>query len=149
MYYLKSTTQKTYSVSGKIIPACVTRDNAYLKVSDAEYEALHRMPVIRSLINAGAIFATQNEPAEIRNSIEGLTSSNAALIARNTELELRIKELEEKQDTVPEGDTLTQALTEAQQKYSELESEAKTLLADKDKEIEKLKKQLAKANKAE
>lgn len=151
-YYLKSTTQKTYDVLGQHIPACVTPNNDYLKVSDAIYEKFRQMPVIRSLIEAGAIFATKTEPAEVKNSLQGLTSSNAALIAKNTELELKVKALEAKQKE-NSGDSDRIATLEAEwkakyealeAKYAALEKEATEALAVKEKEIAKLNKKLAK-----
>lgn len=92
--WLKSTTQKAYTVQGKIIPPCVTSDNRWLKITESEYSAMKAMPVISSLIKAGGILVSIKEPEELKNSIEGLKGSNAELIAINTQLEEKIKVLE-------------------------------------------------------
>lgn len=92
--WLKSTTQKAYTVQGKIIPPCVTSDNRWLKITESEYSAMKAMPVISSLIKAGGILVSIKEPEELKNSIEGLKGSNAELIAINTQLEEKIKLLE-------------------------------------------------------
>lgn len=92
--WLKSTTQKAYTVQGKIIPPCVTSDNRWLKITESEYSAMKAMPVISSLIKAGGILVSIKEPEELKNSIEGLKGSNAELIAINTQLEEKIKILE-------------------------------------------------------
>lgn len=92
--WLKSTTQKAYTVQGKIIPPCVTSDNRWLKITESEYSAMKAMPVISSLIKAGGILVSIKEPEELRNSIEGLKGSNAELIAINTQLEEKIKIME-------------------------------------------------------
>lgn len=92
--WLKSTTQKAYTVQGKIIPPCVTSDNRWLKITESEYSVMKAMPVISSLIKAGGILVSIKEPEELKNSIEGLKGSNAELIAINTQLEEKIKVLE-------------------------------------------------------
>ena len=91
--WLKSTTQKAYTVQGKIIPPCVTSDNRWLKMTESEYSEIKRMPVIASLIKAGGILVTVKEPEELRNSVEGLKGSNAELIAINTQLQEELKAL--------------------------------------------------------
>lgn len=131
MYYIKSTTQKTYSVMGKIIPACVTRNNEYLKAESDFVTEMKKIPVVKSLIDAGAILILDKAPAEIENSIEGLTSSNAALIAKNTELQAKIKELE--------------ANTNVDDKVAKVEAEARALIDDRDAEIARLKARLEEA----
>lgn len=91
--WLKSTTQKSYTVQGKVIPPCVTSDNKWLKMTESEYSEIKRMPVIASLIKAGGILVTAKEPEELKNSVEGLKGSNAELIAINTQLQEEIKAL--------------------------------------------------------
>lgn len=91
--WLKSTTQKAYTVQGKVIPPCVTSDNKWLKMTESEYSEIKRMPVIASLIKAGGILVTVKEPEELKNSVEGLKGSNAELIAINTQLQEEIKAL--------------------------------------------------------
>lgn len=146
MVWLKSTTQKEWVINGKIIPRCMTKDNQYLNLSDTEYNNLLSIPVFNSLVKASAILVLHQEPAEIRNNIQNLNASNAELVARNTELQTRIAELEKK--ARPEVDVekikeeavaslKEEAVKELQEKQDALDAATA--------EIEKLKKQLAKA----
>ena len=146
MVWLKSTTQKEWVINGKIIPRCMTKDNQYLNLSDTEYNNLLSIPVFNSLVKASAILVLHQEPAEIRNNIQNLNASNAELVARNTELQTRIAELEKK--AKPEVDVekikeeavaslKEEAVKELQEKQDALDAATA--------EIEKLKKQLAKA----
>lgn len=146
MVWLKSTTQKEWVINGKIIPRCMTKDNRYLSMSDTEYNNLLTIPVFNSLVRASAILVLHQEPAEVRNNIQNLNASNAELVARNTELQTRIAELEKK--AKPEVDVekikeeavaslKEEAVKELQEKQDALDAATA--------EIEKLKKQLAKA----
>lgn len=146
MVWLKSTTQKEWVINGKIIPRCMTKDNQYLNLSDTEYNNLLSIPVFNSLVKASAILVLHQEPAEVRNNIQNLNASNAELVARNTELQTRIAELEKKAG--PEVDVekikeeavaslKEEAVKELQEKQEALDAATA--------EIEKLKKQLAKA----
>lgn len=54
--------------------------------------------VFASLIKSGEVLVLKEEPAELKNNIEGLTSSNASLIAKNTELKEELKVLKEQLD---------------------------------------------------
>lgn len=146
MVWLKSTTQKEWVINGKIIPRCMTKDNQYLNLSDTEYNNLLSIPVFNSLVKASAILVLHQEPAEVRNNIQNLNASNAELVARNTELQTRIAELEKK--AKPEVDVekikeeavaslKEEAVKELQEKQDALDAATA--------EIEKLKKQLAKA----
>jgi predicted RNase H-like nuclease (RuvC/YqgF family) len=135
MRWLKSTTQKTYTANGKLIPACVTPRNEWLKVTEPEYHELKSIAVIASLIKAGGILVTTKEPAELRNSLEGLKDSNAELIARNTQLEEEIKQLKSTSST----DDVEAVKKEARQ---ELKDKQKAL-DDAKAEIERLQQLLA------
>ena len=146
MVWLKSTTQKEWVINGKIIPRCMTKDNQYLNLSDTEYNNLLSIPVFNSLVKASAILVLHQEPAEIRNNIQNLNASNAELVARNTDLQTRIAELEKQ--VRPEVDVekikeeavaslKEEAVKELQEKQDALDAATA--------EIEKLKKQLAKA----
>lgn len=146
MVWLKSTTQKEWVINGKIIPRCMTKDNQYLNLSDTEYNNLLSIPVFNSLVKASAVLVLHQEPAEIRNNIQNLNASNAELVARNTELQTRVAELEKK--VRPEVDVekikeeavaslKEEAVKELQEKQDALDAATA--------EIEKLKKQLAKA----
>lgn len=157
MYFVKSTTQKAYTVEGKLIPRCVTNDNSYLELTDSEWAHISSIPVIASLIKAGGILFTTKRPQDMNTSLESLKGSNALLIAKNTELEeeLKRKELELsiakqsagadidieaiKQEAVEE--IKKEAVEELQLKQKDLD-ESQQKLADAQKEIEKLRKQL-------
>ena len=146
MVWLKSTTQKEWVINGKIIPRCMTKDNQYLNLSDTEYNNLLSVPVFNSLVKASAILVLHQEPAEIRNNIQNLNASNAELVARNTELQTRIAELEKKAGPAVDVEKIKEeavaslkeeAVKELQEKQDALDAATA--------EIEKLKKQLAKA----
>ena len=55
MKWLKSTSQKAWTVMGKVIPPCLTPDNRYLEVDNSTYTSISSVPVIKSLIKAGDI----------------------------------------------------------------------------------------------
>lgn len=146
MVWLKSTTQKEWVINGKIIPRCMTKDNQYLNLSDTEYNNLLSIPVFNSLVKASAILVLHQEPAEVRNNIQNLNASNAELVARNTELQTRIAELEKKAGPAVDVEKIKEeavaslkeeAVKELQEKQDALDAATA--------EIEKLKKQLAKA----
>ena len=154
MYFVKSTTQKAYTVEGKLIPRCVTNDNSYLELTDSEWAHISDIPVIASLIRAGGILFTTKSPQDRNTSLESLNGSNALLLATNTELEeeLKRKELELsiakqsagadidveaiKQEAVEE--VKKEAIAELQAKQDELNSARA--------ELEKLRKQLKSKN---
>lgn len=140
MKWLKSTTQKTWYAAGHKIPACITQNNEYLQLEEADYNALVAIPVIASLIKAGGILVLSEEPAELKNSVEALQGDKAALIAKNTELEARISELQASQNSVD-----VEAIKE--EAVAELKAEAISELQKKDDEIANLKKQLEAAKK--
>ena len=146
MVWLKSTTQKEWVINGKIIPRCMTKDNQYLNLTDTEYNNLLSIPVFNSLVKASAILVLHQEPAEIRNNIQNLNASNAELVARNTELQTRVAELEKKVGPAVDVEKIKEeavaslkeeAVKELQEKQDALDAATA--------EIEKLKKQLAKA----
>lgn len=96
MKYLKSTTQKAYTVNGKVIPACITPGNKTLAVDDSEWFQISAQPVIASLIKAGDILVMDEDP-NMKEDIEA-RSQVAELKAQNTVLEERIKQLEQQTD---------------------------------------------------
>ena len=146
MKYLKSTTQKAYTVKGYTIPKCITPKNDYLILNDSEYSEIEKIPVIKSLIKAGGIFISDKEPSDSIKNIENLEATNAQLIARATELEAKLKELERRREA---GDVVNiakikedaqaeikaQAIQELQEKQAALDAAQK--------EIEELKAQLS------
>lgn len=144
MKWLKSTSQKTWYANGKLIPACVTPNNNYLQLDEDEYTSIASLPVIASLIKAGGILVLDQEPAELKNSVEGLKGTNASLVARNKQLEERIKELEASTSAPAEID-VDKIKEEA---VAELRDEAIKEIQSKDDEIAELKRQLKAAKKA-
>ena len=146
MKYLKSTTQKAYTVKGYTIPKCITPKNDYLILNDSEYSEIEKIPVIKSLIKAGGIFISDKEPSDSIKNIENLEATNAQLIARATELEAKLKELERRRE-VGEVVNIAKIKEDAQaeikaQAIQELQ-EKQAALDDAQKEIEELKAQLS------
>lgn len=146
MKYLKSTTQKAYTVKGYTIPKCITPKNDYLILNDSEYSEIEKIPVIKSLIKAGGIFISDKEPSDSIKNIENLEVTNAQLIARATELEAKLKELERRREAGEvvniakikedaQAEIKAQAIQELQEKQAALDAAQK--------EIEELKAQLS------
>lgn len=142
MRWMKSTTQKVWVAEGHKIPACVTPKNDYCIVDEDAYAKIVANPIFKSLIAQGSILVLDKEPAELKNSLDGLQSSNAVLQARNTELEARVKELEAGGKAEPVD---VEAIKE--EAVAELKAEAIAELQAKDDEIAELKKQLKAAEK--
>lgn len=142
MRWMKSTTQKVWVAEGHKIPACVTPKNDYCIVDEDAYAKIVANPIFKSLIAQGSILVLDKEPAELKNSLDGLQSSNAVLQARNTELEARVKELEAGGKAEPVD---VEAIKE--EAVAELKAEAIAELQAKDAEIAELKKQLKAAEK--
>lgn len=146
MKYLKSTTQKAYTVKGYTIPKCITPKNDYLILNDSEYSEIEKIPVIKSLIKAGGIFISDKEPSDSIKNIENLEATNTQLIARATELEEKLKELERRREVGEvvniakikedaQAEIKAQAIQELQEKQAALDAAQK--------EIEELKAQLS------
>lgn len=136
MKWLKSTTQKTWTVNGKVIPACVTPHNDYLVVDDSEYTVITGTPVIKSLIKAGGILVLNEEPAELKNSVSSLQGSNAALTAEITQLKEQLKTAGKK----PTKAEIEKIREEAQ---AEIKAQAIAELEEKEARIKELEAQLA------
>ena len=147
MKWLKSTTQKTWTVNGKIIPACVTPHNDYLTVEDSEYAAISKVPVVASLIYAGGILVLSEEPAELKNSLDNLQTSNAVLQARVTQLEEELKRDKMMSQAIDVEAIKAEAQEEIRAEAVKELQEKQDALDAKDAEIKKLKKQLAEAKK--
>lgn len=143
MKWLKSTTQKTWTVNGKVIPACVTPRNDYLKIDDSEFTRLSGTPVVKSLISAGAILVLDAEPAELKNSVAALQGNNAALTAEITQLQeqLKAKEAELQAASLKESTKvdIEKIKAEAQE---EIKAQAIAELQEKDDRIKELEAQL-------
>ena len=141
MKYLKSTSQKAYTVNGKVIPACVTPGNKTLEVDDSEWFQISTQPVIASLIKSGDILVMDEDP-NVREDIDA-RNQVAELKAQNTELTERIKQLEQ------QGDRKAAKIANAEMKTenADLKAENSGLKAENEKlvaELEELKKQAVK-----
>lgn len=136
MFYIKSTSQCTYTVKGKVIPANVTPNNDYLVVDGTFVASIKKSPVIKSLIDSGSILILDKEPTEVKNSITGLTKSNAALIAENNALKEQLK-------SAGLGEDMNALKKEALDEINKRQA----ALDEANAEIEKLRAQLAKKGK--
>ena len=130
MKWLKSTTQKSYMLDGKTVPPCVTKDNAWLPLTDKDYGEFIKNRVIASLMEGGAIIVTEKEPLSTTQQISSLTNDKARLIKENTELR---EQLKAKEDTVSKSEYEALAA-----KYEALEKEANEELAKRDAKIAEL-----------
>ena len=151
MRWLKSTSQKSWVINGKVIPQCVTPHNDYLKIDDSEYNEMHKRPVFASLERNGCILVLAEEPAELKNSVEALQGDKAALIATNTVQAETIKQLEEQLKQSKAVDVAVikaEAEADKQKALQELDEKASGIIADKDREIAELKAQLQRAEAA-
>lgn len=146
MKWLKSTTQKTWTVNGKVIPACVTPHNDYLRMDEAEFTAISGTPVIKSLISAGAILVLSEEPAELKNSVSSLQGSNAALTAQITQLQEQLRQKDEALASASAATVDVEKIKEEAQ--AEIKAQAIAELQEKENRIAELEKQLAKATKS-
>ena len=161
MRWLKSTTQKSW-VFGEgtkqfIVPQNVTPDNRWLSMSEEDFAAIAKQPVVKGLIKTNAIMVLDKEPAEIKNSLphlqvtnNELRAENETLRAENETLKGRIKELEEGATGIDLEAEIAKAVdatkAEYEQKLKELDDKATELIGEKDAEIEKLKKKLKKTD---
>lgn len=146
MKWLKSTTQKQWTVKGMIIPACATPHNDYLKVEDSVYAEIAKEAVIKSLITAGSLLVLDEEPVELRNSIDNLQASKLQLQKQNQELQAELDALKNAKGQDVDVEALKEeavaefkkeAIEELQAKQRELEAA--------EKKIARLEKQLAKS----
>lgn len=144
MKWLKSTTQKTWTVNGKIIPACVTPNNDYLNIDDSTFATISATPVIKSLIKAGDILVLSEEPVELKNSVEALQGNNAALTAQITQLQeqLKTKEAELKTASSKKATKVDVAKIK-EEAQAEIKAQAIAELEEKEARIKELEAQLA------
>ena len=136
MKYLKSTTQKAYTVGGKTIPPCVTPRNETLALNDSEWFQVSSQPVIAALIKSGDLLVLDEDP-NVREDTE-VKNQLAELKVQNTQL-AQEKQALERQLAAAQGASTSD---EWKQKYEQLEAEAL-------KEIASLKRQLAEVKEAE
>lgn len=133
MKWLKSTTDKAYTIQGKTIPPA---NSAPLAVAETWYESIAKTPVIASLIKTGGIIVLDKYNAPEAGAANVKLSQ---LSEENTKLHARVRELE-----AEKGDAKkTKELAKKAAQYDELKNEAEQALAAKDAEIERLKAQLA------
>lgn len=128
MKYVKSTTQKSYVVQGKVIPPCVTSRNQTLAVEDSEWFQISSQPVIAALIHSGDLLVLDEDP-NVKEDTEA-RSQLAELKAQNTALEEELKQLK--------GAASTDS-TDWKKKFEELQKEALKELQQLKEENEQLK----------
>lgn len=150
MKYLKSTTQKAYTVNGKVIPACITPGNKTLVVDDSEWFQISAQPVIASLIKAGDILVMDEDP-NVREDTEA-RNQVAELKAQNTLLTEKLKQLEQQSGRkgTEAADAELQALTEKNEELTKanekLVAELQEFKEQAIKELEELKAENEKLN---
>lgn len=142
MKWLKSTSQKAWTVMGKVIPPCLTPDNRYLEVDNSTYTSISSVPVIKSLIKAGDILVLSEEPAELKNSLSSLQSNNAVLKTQVTQLQ---EELKEKEQYLEVARLDAEKIKEEAQ--AEIKAQAVAELEEKESRIKELEAELAKLKK--
>ena len=146
MKWLKSTTQKQWTVKGMIIPACVTPHNDYLKVEDSVYAEIAKEAVIKSLIAAGSLLVLDEEPVELRNSIDNLQASKLQLQKQNQALQAELDALKNAKGQNVDVEALKEEAVAEFKKEAIAELQAKQDALDAaEKKIAKLEKQLAKS----
>lgn len=128
MKYIKSTTQKSYVIQGKIIPPCVTPRNQTLAVDDSEWYQISTQPVIAALINSGDLLVLDEDP-NVREDKEA-RDQVAVLKAQNTALEEELRKLK--------GTSSADAV-DWKKKYEDLQQEAVTELQKLKEENDQLK----------
>lgn len=117
MKYLKSATNKTYIIDGKIVPAAANRGNKWLGISDEEYIAVMKKAAVKSLVEAGAILIRDKAPASMTVDTTTAAASQELVAARAQ-------------------------VQEEQERFNALKNEAETALAAKDEQIRALQEQL-------
>ena len=142
MKWLKSTSQKAWTVMGKVIPPCLTPDNRYLEVDNSTYTSISSVPVIKSLIKAGDILVLSEEPAELKNSLSSLQSNNAVLKTQVTQLQEELKEKEQYLEAVR-----LDAEKIKEEAQAEIKAQAVAELEEKESRIKELEAELAKLKK--
>ena len=144
MKWLKSTTNKSYTVNGKVIPPVITPDNKYLQLEDSEYQILLKNAVVASLVKGGYILTTDTEP--VTTDKTKLIASNEGLQARNRELEAQLeaaqKEAEAYKTQLENGGD--EALKAAKAETEALRAEATQELQDMQAKLEAAQKELEK-----
>lgn len=136
MKYVKSTTQKSYVVEGKIIPACITPKNEVLELGDDEWFVISQKPVIHALVNSGDLLVMDNNPnlqedTEARNQVAELRAKNTQLEAQLQKLQAAAKPSAEQEDWKAKYEALQK---EAIEELTKLKEENEQLKASQTSE---------------
>lgn len=137
MKWLKSTTSKSYTALGKIIPASTS---APLAVDEATYKKILDMAVIKSLINNGGILVL-DKYTDMSTSADTQTQRLQTLTAENSKLADRIRELEAEAEEAPAKKEVKAAQAkakEAEDKLAELQAQYDALKAEAEAKIAEL-----------
>lgn len=140
MKWLKSTTSKSYTALGKIIPA---NTSAPLAVDEATYKKITDMAVIKSLIANGGILAL-DKYTDMSKVGDAQTQRLQTLTAENAKLADRIRELEANQQPAEEAPTKKEvkaaqkAQADAEAKLAELQAQYDALKAEAEAKIAEL-----------
>lgn len=142
MKYLRSTTGKAYTISGQTVP---NYKGEMLALSDGDYDTLSKNKVVKSLIDAGAIFVTDKAPTDPTKQAQQLTNKNAQLILENTKLQEKLAAAEAKLANAGTDEESVKAAI-AKQKEED-EAAIQSIVSEKDAKIAELEAQLAAASK--
>lgn len=145
--WIKSTTQKTYTIAGKFVPAAVTKDNKYLNMSDSEYAKFLENKVVSSLVNAGALFVTDKEPSTPTQQVSTLTGRVASMTLENTKLQEKVADLEKQLEAAGSGASAKVIKAAVAKQKAEDEAAIEKIVADKDKRIAELEAMLSEQQK--
>lgn len=135
MKWLKSTNNKEYTACGKVIPAI---NKAPLAVSEAVYNDIMAMAVIKSLVKTGGIIILDKYTAD-NVSGDAAVQKLQALSTENARLSDRIRELESKseapskkeiKDAEKRAVAAEKELEAMKAKYAALEAEANAKIAE-------------------
>lgn len=139
MKWLKSTTSKSYTALGKIIPA---NTSAPLAVDEATYSKIVEMAVIKSLVKTGQIIVLEKYTEEPNKAADARDARIQLLASENERLADRVRELEnaapaeepatnkEVKAAKAEAKKANDALAELQAQYDALKAEAEAKIAE-------------------
>lgn len=141
MKYIKSTTQKSYVVQGKVIPPCVTPRNQTLALDDSEWFQVSSQPVIAALIHSGDLLVLDEDPntredTEARSQVAELKAQNTQLEAKLKELQAAVKPSTEQEDWKAKYEELQKEAVEELQKLKEENEQLRASQTSKEKDDE-------------
>lgn len=142
MKWLKSTTDKAWTVTVKNEQRIIPTGNKWLQLDDSEYKELAQRPVIKSLIQAESIFVSEVKPSDLDDSVPELRHDKAQLQGEVDGLKAQLAQVEADKKAAAE-----QAEADKQAALKELDEKASSIISAKDDEIKELKKQLKEAKK--